>query len=129
MAVVLLRALLGDRCERTYTYAPVAPNDAAGLSVTLRPLPGDKADEYLSGDTKTATARAADIFAKTAVGWNVADGADPAKAAALSAANFLALPYPAQQWLINCMVGYGLADKTDPKTGEKTTEQAQAEKN
>ena len=129
MAAVLLKPLIGDKCERTYVYEPSSPNDSSGLTVVLRPLPGDKADEYLSGDVKTQIERAAPLFAKQVKGWNVGDPADPTKAAAVTAENFLRLPYPAQQWIISCLTGYGLAVVTDPKTGEKTTEQAEAEKN
>lgn len=129
MAAVLLKPLIGDKCERTYVYEPTSPNDSAGLSVVLRPLPGDKADEFLSGDLKTQVERAAPLFEKQVKGWNVADPKDETKAAAITAANFLMLPYPAQQWIISCLTGYGLAVKTNPKTGEVTTEQAEAEKN
>lgn len=132
-ALRVLRPFVGDGCERHYTYEPLRPNEAAGLSVSLRPVLGDEAANYFSGDPTTQISRAALLWESHGVGWNIGDpmSPDPAnpQVAAITAVNFLRLlPYPAQLWLSDMLFGYGVAP-IPGANGEPTTEQGAAEKN
>lgn len=132
-SVVVMRPLVGDGCERHYVYEPSRPNEAAGLAVTLRPVLGDDAANWFNGDPTTQLSRAALLWEKHGVGWNMATPGPtpdaPPVPAAVTAVNFLRLlPYPAQLWLADVLLGYGTA--TSPGTpGEPATEQGRTEKN
>ena len=142
-AARLIRPLVGDKCERVYVYDPSPANEASGLEVVLRPVTGDHAAAYMMGDPLTQISRAAVLWEKHGVGWNVADPDAPKDTppeswpvAPVTAANFLRLPYPAQVWLADMLLGYG----TKPRPGSAvtaavaatmppTTEQEDSEKN
>lgn len=119
----LILPLVGDGCERTYLYTPRLSNEATGLEVVLRPVLGDEASAYFVGDPLTQMTRAAAYWERHGKGWNVGDGTGGV--AAITAANFLRLPYPAQVWLADMLFGYG----TVPSGADGNTEQWRTEKN
>lgn len=133
-SVRLIRPMVGDGCERHYVYDPLQENEASGLAVTLRPVVGDDAANYMDGDPTTQLTRAAALWAKHGVGWNLGDPrSDPKNptAADITAANFLLLlPYPAQLWVANVMLGFGMTAVPADRAGEPpTTEQEKTEGN
>lgn len=138
MAVAkIIRPLIGDRCERVYTYTPDRSNEASGLQVVLRPVLGDHAAAYMMGDPLTQITRAAVLWEKHGVGWNVGDpdaaaDAESVPLAPITAANFMRLPYPAQVWLADMLLGYGTKPRPETAvsvTTPATTEQEEVEKN
>ena len=132
--VKIIRPLVGDKCERVYTYTPDRPNEASGLQVVLRPVLGDHAAAYMMGDPLTQITRAAVLWEKHGVGWNVGDPDAPADAesvplAPITAANFMRLPYPAQVWLADMLLGYGTKPRPESAVSAPTTAQEEVEKN